>query len=623
MGGHRPGGRPEAGARPLSGEPDPTDAAGGAGAEAGGRARVVRVVPDVPAIHRRFDYAVPPALAGSVGLGSRVRVPLHGRRVAAWVVADDVTPDPGVRPLELAVSSGVGPPPSVIALADWAAWRWAGPVSSFLGTASPSRVVRELGPAPSLPSPPASPGGGSVALIDAALAGAAPAVVRLAPALDSSLLVLELVSRTGPDGVLVVAASRQRAEHLAARLRAAGVPVAVLPDAWAASRRGGCVTVGTRAAAWAPIERLTAAVVLDAHDEAHREERAPTWSSVDVVLERGRRDGAPVVLVSPSPPLALTEGRTVVTTERAVERRGWAVVDVVDRTGDDPRTGLFSERLVSAAHAELDRPDGRVVCVLHRTGRIRLLACRTCGELARCTRCGAAVAQDGTGGALACGRCGEHRPVVCAVCDSTRLKALRIGVSRATEEVAALLGTPATEVTASSGGDETVRARLVVGTEAALHRVDHAGLVAFLDIDQHLLAHRFGAGEEALALLARASRVAGARGGGGRVLVQTRVPGHEALAAAVRADPSLLAEAERPVRTLLGLPPFGALALLRGPGAPAYADGLSGVAGLEVSATGDDRFLVRADDHAALADGLASVERPAGRLRVEVDPTDA
>ncbi len=42
-----------------------------------------------------------------------------------------------------------------------------------------------------------------------------------------------------------------------------------------------------------------------------------------------------------------------------------------------------------------------------------------------------------------------------------------------------------------------------------------------------------------------------------------------------------------------------------------------------MSALGDDRFLVRADDHAALADGLAAVERPAGRLRVEVDPTDA
>jgi primosomal protein N' (replication factor Y) len=265
-----------------------------------------------------------------------------------------------------------------------------------------------------------------------------------------------------------------------------------------------------------------------------------------------------------------------------------------------------------------------VVCVLHRTGRIRLLSCRTCGELARCTRCGGAVAQHGPEGVLSCGRCGERRPVVCAVCDSTRLKALRIGVSRATEELSALLGTPAVEVTGATGPDaEPGRARLVVGTEAALHRVDHAGLVAFLDVDQHLLAPRFGAGEEALAVLARASRVVGTRTGGGRVLVQTRVPGHEVLAAAVHADPGILTDAERPVRALLGLPPFGALALLRGPGAPVYAAGLSAATALEVSAVDDDRFLVRADDHAALADGLAAAERPAGRLRVEVDPSDA
>jgi len=624
VGGHLAGRRPEAGARALSGAPDPSGATGGGGETGGARPRIVRVVPDVPAIHKRFDYSVPATLADVVGVGSRVRVPLHGRRVAAWVVEDDVTPDPGVHPIDLAASSGIGPPPSVVDLATWAAWRWAGPVSSFLGTASPLRVVRGLGPAPVPREGTASPGGGSVALVDVALAGGGSSVVRLAPALDSGLLVQEVVHRTGPDGVLVVAASRARAEHVAGRLRAAGVPVALLPDEWAGARRGGCVTVGTRAAAWAPVPRLTAAVVLDAHDEAHREERAPTWSAVDVVLERGRRDGAPVVLVSPCPPLAVAEGRRLVTTDRALERRGWPVVEVVDRTGDDPRTGLFSERLAAAAHAELDRADGRVVCVLNRTGRIRVLACRNCGELARCTRCGGAVAQAEAEGVLACGRCGEERPAVCAVCDSTKLKSLRIGVSRATEELAALLGTPAVELTAdTAAGGAEARARLVVGTEAALHRVDHAGLVVFLEFDQHLLAPRFGAGEEALALLARAARVVGTRGGGGRVLVQTRVPGHEALAAAVHADPGVLAAAERPVREQLGLPPFGALALLRGPGAPTFAEGLVGAGALEVSALAEDRFLVRADDHAALADGLAAVERPSGRLRVEVDPTDA
>ncbi len=622
MGGDLPRRRPEAGARTLTGPPRPTGAAAGGVPAAGVRGRFVRVVPDVPAIHRRFDYAVPEALAGEVSVGSRVRVPLHGRRVGAWVVEDDVVPEAGVHPLDLAGSSGVGPPPAVVDLAGWAAWRWAGPVSSFLGTASPPRVVRALPAAP----PPAvadSPGGGSVALVDAALAPGGSAVVRLAPALDSSLVVLELVHRTGPDGVLVVAAARSRAEHLAARLRSVGVPVALLPDEWAAARAGGRVVIGTRAGAWGPVPRLRAAVVLDAHDEAHREERAPTWSAVEVVLERGRRDGAPVVLVSPCPPLTVTEGRPLVVADRAVERRGWPVVEVVDRTGDDPRTGLFGGRMVAAAHAELDRPGGRVVCVLHRTGRVRLLACAACGNLARCTRCGAAVAQAEAAGTLTCGRCGESRPAVCAVCDSARLKALRIGVSRATEEVAALLAVPAVEVTAGTDDGALPGARLVVGTEAALHRVDHAGLVVFLDVDQHLLAPRFGAGEETLALLARAARLVGARGGGGRVLAQTRVPGHEALAAAVHADPGILAAAEEPVRRELGLPPFGTLATLRGPGAAGFAAGLAVVPGVEVSAVDADRFLVRAGDHETLCDGLAATPRPVGRLRVEVDPTDA
>ena len=585
----------------------------------------MRVVPDVPAIHRRFDYTVPDALADAVSVGGRVRIALHGRRVGAWVVEDDVTSEPGVHPVDLAASSGMGPPAAIVDLAGWAAWRWAGPLPSFLGTASPQRIVRTLPPAPTMNNGgPPSPGGGSVALVDAALSAGGTTVVRLAPALDTTLLVLELISRRGADGMLVVVAARSRADHLAARLRSAGVPVALLPDEWAAARSGGRVVIGTRAGAWAPIERLRAAVVLDAHDEAYREERAPTWSAVEVVDERGRRDGAPVLLVSPCPPLALTEGRTLVTTERSVERRGWPLVEVVDRTGDDPRTGLFGERMAIAAHAELDRPDGRVVCILNRTGRVRVLACKSCGTLARCTLCGGAMAQTEASGPLSCGRCGESRPPVCAACDSAKLKVLRIGVSRATEEVAALLGTDAVELTAERGAAEQAGvARLVVGTEAALHRVDHAGLVAFLDFDQHLLAPRFGAGEEALAMLARAARMVGARSGAGRILVQTRIPGHEVLRAAVHADPGLLAEAEEPIRRQLGLPPFGALAKLAGPGAPTYAERLQASPGLSVSAVDTDRFLVRADDHHVLCEALAATSRPPERLRVEVDPTDA
>ena len=600
----------------------------------GGVARVVRVAPDVPAIHRRFDYTVPESLSPTIRVGSRVRIHLHGRRVGAWVVEDNVVPPAGVDPKPISLSSGEGPPPGVVALAEWAAWRWAGPLSSFLGTASPPRVVRRdgatrggprpgRGPSSFDPSPVASPGGASVEIVTEALDGiASPSVVRLAPALDASLIALELIHRIGPAGVLLLAPSHARATLLADRLRRAGAPVALLPDHWEAASSGERLVIGTRSAAWAPLERVRAVVVLDAHDEAYREERSPTWSAVDVVIERGRRDEAPVLLVTPCPPVVLLEQGRLVTTDRSVERRGWPVVEVVDRTGDDPRTGLFSERLVQLLRSVLDTPSGRVVAILNRKGRARLLACAHCGALARCTRCGGPVAQTEPGGELRCRLCDHARPAVCAECDSTRLKVLRIGVSRATEELSALAGVEATELTGDSEEPIDAGSRLVVGTEAALHRVTRADAVVFLDFDQHLLAPRFGAGEEALALLARASRLVGGRQSGGRILAQTRIPDHEAFRAAVHADPSLLAEPERKLREELALPPFGVLALLRGLGSDDYAGALRATVGLTVSASDSERWLVRAADHPILCDALAATPRPPGRLRVEVDPTD-
>ena len=50
--------------------------------------RIVAVLPDVTGVDRSFDYAVPAAISSGVELGSIVRVPLHGRNVRGWVVAE-------------------------------------------------------------------------------------------------------------------------------------------------------------------------------------------------------------------------------------------------------------------------------------------------------------------------------------------------------------------------------------------------------------------------------------------------------------------------------------------------------------------------------------------------------
>jgi hypothetical protein len=62
-----------------------------------------------------------------------------------------------------------------------------------------------------------------------------------------------------------------------------------------------------------------------------------------------------------------------------------------------------------------------------------------------------------------------------------------------------------------------------------------------------------------------------------------------------------------------------AVAVVSGPAAPAYVEALRAVP-LEVIGPDRDRWLVKARDATALADGLATVPRPAGRLRVAVDP---
>jgi primosomal protein N' (replication factor Y) (superfamily II helicase) len=154
-----------------------------------------------------------------------------------------------------------------------------------------------------------------------------------------------------------------------------------------------------------------------------------------------------------------------------------------------------------------------------------------------------------------------------------------------------------------------------------LHLVGGADTVALLDFDQELLAPRYRAAEQALALVVRAARLLGGRRGrGGRLLLQTRLPDHEVVDAARLGDPARVSEAEAKRREQLGFPPDVAMATVSGPAAPAFLDGFGAPLGVEVLGPSDGTWVLRAADHPVLCDALAATERPAGRVRVEVDP---
>lgn len=462
-------------------------------------------------------------------------------------------------------------------------------------------------------------------------------MLRLGPTVDRYPLIRAVVAAAAADGghCLVLVPGVAEAVLLGRRLRGDGLPVATMAGEdgvagagqWARARAG-AVVVGARAAAWAPVAKLTRVLVLDEHDEAYQEESSPTWHARDVVAERARRAGVPCLLVSPTPSLEALAWGDLVTDTRAREHRAWPRVEVIDQRDLDPTLGpLFSPALV-----RLVRDPGRVLCILNRTGRARLLACGSCAALARCETCEAAVAlerragegeREGATEVFACGRCGTERPVVCSACGGAKFKQLRLGVSRAREELEALAGEPVGEVTAAGADGSVPGARILIGTEALLYRAPHADAVAFLDFDQHLLALRYRAGEQALALLARASRVVRApRVGRGQLLVQTRTPEHPAILAAQRGDPGLVVEAELPLRNALGLPPARPMAVVSGASADAFMENFEVTDGVDVQGPVDGSWRIRGTDHPTLCDALAVTPRPSGRLRIEVDPLD-
>jgi len=573
--------------------------------------RVARVLPDVTGLDKQFDYLVPDELSGEVGVGTKVRVDLHGRRVGGWVLtlASETSPGLDRRSLKpVAKVTGHGPGADVIEIGEWASVWWAARrLRPFLIAASPHRAVRML---PTDRRTGASPGPLSPATSSLLLSGGG--VLRLPPGADVLPTVLSAVA-CGP--TLVVVPEHAAVTSLTVRLRSAGLSVAEMPGDWAHAAAGVDVVIGTRSAAWAPCRGLAAAVVLDEHDETLQQERTPTWHARDVVVERCRRAGVPFVLVSPSPSLVAIElyaGDTgVVHPPRERERAGWPAVVVVDRTEEDPwKRSLLTSPLIE----RLRDHDRTVVCVSNITGRARVLACRSCRALVRCEQCDAAVGLDDDR-RLACRRCGTVRPPVCQECGASRFANLRPGVTRLREELEAAANRPVSSVTGQDAGTPPP-AGVYVGTEAVLHRVPRADVVAFLEFDSELLAPRFRATEQAMSLIIRAGRLAP------EVLVQTFSPDHEFMAAISAGDPAALVESERSRRRSLSLPPFAALAVVSGAGAVEIAAQVADTPGVEVGDTGTgDRFLVRAGDRATLGRVLNATERPPGsRVRIEVDP---
>ena len=574
--------------------------------------RVARVVPDVTGVDKIFDYLVPEALVETVRVGVRVRVPLHGRNVAGWVV-EIGEPSVGLdaKKIKSVIKVlGLGATIEIVDLAVWATKRWAGRMRSFISTAAPETLVKSVPSARYMPRAVqyASDAFEKIKDFGGGLITVAP-LTNLAPFISA-------VACDGP--TIVVMPTQHRVKLLAAALRANNFSVAQWPQDWALAYGGVDVVIGTRSSVWAPVEKFANIVVVDEHDDLLQEERSPTWHARDVAIERASRVGARCVLLSPIASLA---ARKWAGDRRVADTQGkWPEVLIVDRNKDEQWSrSLISSELI----AELRDKSRRVVCVLNSKGRARLTACGSCRNILRCEKCDAALNQsDKT--MLDCPRCGESRPVICQVCGSSSCAVLKPGVARLREELEAAANRSVFEVTAAT---ESVneRCNVFVGTEAVLHRVQSADTVVFLDVDSELLAPRYRANEIVATLVVHAARLVGRSNQNQRILLQTHTPDNAFLVGLKIGDLNQYFASDDSRRSLLKFPPYGSIAQVSGKGTKAFLDSLN--ESLEYSAVvqtmnkDTENGLIRAENWQQLTDVLSSAQRPAkSRLTFHIDP---
>ena len=358
-------------------------------------------------------------------------------------------------------------------------------------------------------------------------------------------------------------------------------------DAWRGLRRGDRrVAVGARSALFAPLANLGVIIVDEEHDGSYKQSEAPRYHARDLAVVRAQANDALCVLGSATPSLETWHNSTTGKFVRIAlpERVGGAVlppVRVLDLRAkrDGPASGpgpappdrVLSEELVAAISARLRRKE-QVILLHNRRGYSSFVQCRECGEVSPCVNCSVALTYHKTTRRLLCHHCRHEEavPSRCGRCGSGDLSFRGLGteqVERVTAEAFPEARIARMDVDTTSGKwahqqilDRVGRGEvdILLGTQMIAKGLDfpRVTLVGVVNADVGLHLPDFRASERTFQLLSQVAGRAGRGALGGEVLVQTSLPDHYAIRAALTHDYEAFARRELEERRPARYPPW-------------------------------------------------------------------
>ncbi|MGH7473720.1 MAG: replication restart helicase PriA, partial [Candidatus Methylomirabilales bacterium] len=243
-----------------------------------------------------------------------------------------------------------------------------------------------------------------------------------------------------------------------------------------------------------------------------------------------------------------------------------------------PQGTLLSEPLIAGISAALEARTGAVL-FLNRKGFAPALLCRDCGISPRCRQCSVALTFYRRAAHLACHYCGASFPLpdTCSACGGARIEPVGFGTERVEEEIRRLfrharIGRLDRDIARTPAQAEAIRRLaaageldILIGTQMLFQGppLPPAGFVGIPHADAGLHLPDFRSAERTYHALLDAVALARPGDAGGKVVIQTYLPTHHAIAAVVNGNADLFLDQEMAFRKALGYPPFAHLIHLR------------------------------------------------------------
>jgi primosomal protein N' (replication factor Y) len=334
-------------------------------------------------------------------------------------------------------------------------------------------------------------------------------------------------------------------------------------DAWRAIRSGERrIVVGARSAIFAPLSNIGAIIVDEEHEASYKQGETPRYHARDVAIVRAKNEGGIVILGSATPSLeswsnAQRETYRLVTLPERVGGGAMPRVTIVDMRAKNPPTAVdhfrrvFSEPLDRALRDTIGRGE-QAILLLNRRGFAAFVQCSACGDVADCPNCSISLTVHRTPERLTCHYCGYAEPIrtACIKCGGPTVRERGLG----TQQVERLLLDHLPSARVARMDVDTTSARwahadildrvarrevdVLLGTQMIAKGLDfpNVTLVGVIDADVGLNLPDFRASERSFQLMAQVAGRAGRGPKGGLVFIQTRLPGHHAVCAAVEHD---------------------------------------------------------------------------------------